>query len=294
MEESILTIILITYNHKNTIAKCIESILNQKTNYKYEIHITDDASTDGTSDICREYGEKYPDRIKLFIQKENTINNPPETHHVCQAYGRISTKYWCYIEGDDYYSSENNLQVLIEKLEEHPECYTSAHNTIRKNADGTEQLIVDEKFKEGIYRPFEIPYVHPTGRIHRTIKGMWKYGLQGDALIYYYFQSKGLTYYINKAMSVYNYNNLGVWTSLSSRIQNRQYRLSPFRLCQYTNFENEKCWRNLLIKKDRQMVTFFSFFIGTKLAWYLWYIVKFVPDFGWDSIDPYKAKRKKK
>lgn len=292
MEEAILTIILITYNHKDTIKKCLDSILSQKTNYKYEIHITDDASTDGTSDICREYGAKYPDKIKLFIQEKNTYGQGPETFHVCKAYRRLSTKYWCYIEGDDYLIDDNKIQLSIQKLEEHPDCFTVGHNTIMRDKEGKETLIVPEIFKEGVYDSFEIPFIHPTGRIHRTIKGMWDYGLQGDGLIYWYYQAKGKTYYIDKPMSVYNFNNAGVWSSLDDRIRDRQSRLSPFRLCQFTNFENEKVWRKLLVKKDRKMVNFFSFFMGAKAAWYLWYIVKFVPDFGWNSIDPYSRRKK--
>ena len=65
-----LTSIIFTYNHDNSIAKCIDSILEQKTTYPYEIHIWDDCSTDKTSEICRKYAAQYPDKIKLTVQKK--------------------------------------------------------------------------------------------------------------------------------------------------------------------------------------------------------------------------------
>src|SRR5574344_471532 len=128
-KESLLTVIIFTYNHKNTIAKCIESIVNQKTDYKYEIHICDDASFDGTADICREYGEKYPDKIKLFLQEKNTLSVSLKDNHALIAYKRLNTKYWCYIDGDDWWCDENKVRIALDFLEKNPEYYMFGHKT---------------------------------------------------------------------------------------------------------------------------------------------------------------------
>ena len=60
MKKPLLTALIVTYNHKNHISKAIESVLAQKTNFDFQIWILDDCSTDGTSDIAREYANKYP------------------------------------------------------------------------------------------------------------------------------------------------------------------------------------------------------------------------------------------
>jgi glycosyltransferase involved in cell wall biosynthesis len=55
-----------TYNHGKFIKQCLDGILNQKVDFKYEILINDDASTDGAQKILKSYQEKYPD-IKLNL-----------------------------------------------------------------------------------------------------------------------------------------------------------------------------------------------------------------------------------
>ena len=71
MNNVMVSISCITYNHEKYISDAIESFLMQKTNFNFEILIHDDASTDRTADIIREYEKKYPDLIKPIYQTEN-------------------------------------------------------------------------------------------------------------------------------------------------------------------------------------------------------------------------------
>lgn len=71
MEKAKVSICCITYNHEKYIRKTLDGFLMQKTNFNYEIIIHDDASTDGTQDIIKEYQNKYPDIFKLIIQTDN-------------------------------------------------------------------------------------------------------------------------------------------------------------------------------------------------------------------------------
>lgn len=71
MEDVAVSVICITYNHKNYIRRALDGFVSQKTNFKFEVIVHDDASTDGTADIVREYAEKYSDIIKPIFQVEN-------------------------------------------------------------------------------------------------------------------------------------------------------------------------------------------------------------------------------
>ena len=72
LEEKVLVSVCCTaYNHAKYIRSCLDGFVNQNTDFKYEVIVHDDASTDGTVAIILEYAEKYPNIIKPIFQKEN-------------------------------------------------------------------------------------------------------------------------------------------------------------------------------------------------------------------------------
>lgn len=115
-----------TYNQKAYIRQCIEGFLIQKTDFPFEILIHDDASTDGTADVVREYEAKYPDKIKPIYQTENQYSKGVKISPTYQ-YPRARGKYIALCEGDDYWTDPLKLQKQVDFLEAHPEygmCYT--------------------------------------------------------------------------------------------------------------------------------------------------------------------------
>ncbi len=109
MEELIVSISCKTYNHEDYIADAIDGFLQQKTNFKYEILIHDDASTDRTADIIRAYEKKYPDLIKPIYQTVNQYSI--EGVSVTQLnLSRAKGKYIAECEGDDYWIDPYKLQ----------------------------------------------------------------------------------------------------------------------------------------------------------------------------------------
>lgn len=150
----LLTAIIFTYNHNDTIAKCIESLVNQKTSYPYEIHIWDDASIDGTSDICRKYAAQYPEKIKLIVQEKNTFCGPYCEMQSFAAIKSIRTPYFCIIDGDDCWCDENKIQIALDFLENHPEYVGFAHDTLQVNKyDNTIHSYVHDLLKQDIQNP---------------------------------------------------------------------------------------------------------------------------------------------
>ena len=108
----LLSICCVTYNHKKYIRQCLDSFLMQKTNFKFEIIIHDDASTDGTADIIKEYYEKYPDIIKPIFQTENQFSQGKSISKTF-IYPRIKGKYVALCEGDDYWTDPYKLQKQV-------------------------------------------------------------------------------------------------------------------------------------------------------------------------------------
>lgn len=119
-----VSVIMLAYNHEKYIAKAIESIIMQKVNFRYEIVIAEDCSTDNTRNIVLEYKNKYPDKIKLLLNSHNlgAAKNGYNAHENCLG------KYTAILEGDDYWIDENKLQRQIDFLEQNDNYSAVYHN----------------------------------------------------------------------------------------------------------------------------------------------------------------------
>ncbi len=148
MEDVMLSIRMITYNQEQYIAKAIESVLKQKVNFRYELLIGDDASTDNTSDITDYYRKKYPEIIKVFHRKKNMgyRANGQAIINCCRG------KYVTALEGDDYWEYDLKLQKQVDYLECHKDVIAVAHNVRSIDKNGG---FLDER-----YADFPIQSVH--------------------------------------------------------------------------------------------------------------------------------------
>ena len=88
-DSPLVTIQCLTYNHEPYIRQCLEGFVMQQTDFCFEVIVHDDASTDGTANIIREYEQKYPDIIKPIYEKEN------HTNVTANSYGIIPNNAVC-------------------------------------------------------------------------------------------------------------------------------------------------------------------------------------------------------
>ncbi len=121
-----VSVYMLTYNHEEYVAQAIESVLMQKVNFKFELVIGDDASTDGTANIIQEYAKKYPNIIRAYCRKKNigALRNSISIRSKCRG------RYLAILEGDDFWNVDNKLQIQIDFLENHLEysmCFTDVH-----------------------------------------------------------------------------------------------------------------------------------------------------------------------
>src|ERR1700741_4673788 len=138
MNEPLVSVCLITYNHAPYLRQAIESVLAQKTSFSTEFIIADDFSTDGARDIIKEYVSKDPGRIHAILRDRN-IGAGPNFIEMLQA---AKGKYIAYLEGDDYWTDPNKLQKQIDFLEQHPDFALCFHQVrlIKNDILGKEQL----------------------------------------------------------------------------------------------------------------------------------------------------------
>jgi glycosyltransferase involved in cell wall biosynthesis len=122
----LISVVCISYNHARYIEMAIQGFLLQETQYKYEIIIHDDASTDGTQDLILKWQSRYPELIRTVLQKENTFSKGARPFELLlkQAKG----KYIAICEGDDYWLEPSKLQKQAEFLEAHSDFSCHAHN----------------------------------------------------------------------------------------------------------------------------------------------------------------------
>lgn len=106
---------IITYNHEKFIGKALDSVLMQDVNFEYEIVIGEDCSTDNTRRILLEYRDQYPGKIRLLFPEKNQglIRNFVQTYQSCKG------DYIALLDGDDYWTSPNKLQIQVEFLDCH-------------------------------------------------------------------------------------------------------------------------------------------------------------------------------
>ena len=225
-DEIMVSICCLVYNHEKYLRKCLDGFLMQKTNFKFEVLIHDDASTDNSVQIIREYQEKYPDIIKPIYQTENQYSKGVKITMQYQ-FSRAKGKYIALCEGDDYWTDASKLQLQYECMEKNLDCSVCVHNVVKMNEEG---ISINEKFpplkySEGImenevYLNDELvgvgwifqtaSYFFRNSDIQQFCKEKPEFYMEstvGDLPFMLYAITKGKIYYIDRDMANYRMNS---------------------------------------------------------------------------------------
>jgi glycosyltransferase involved in cell wall biosynthesis len=139
MNDPLVSICCITYNHSRFIRDTIDGFLMQKTNFPFEVIIHDDASTDGTADVVRRYAAEHPDVILPILQTENQWSRGEDVSETF-VWPRARGKYIALCEGDDFWVDPYKLQKEVDFLEAHPSCVMVATKIRCVNSEGADLL----------------------------------------------------------------------------------------------------------------------------------------------------------
>ena len=143
-QKYIVAIECLVYNHEKYLRQTLEGFVMQKTNFPFYAVVHDDASTDSSPEIIREYAEKYPYIIHPIYEKENQFSKHDGSlarivHAACS-----NVKYVACCEGDDYWTDPLKLQKQVDFLESHPDYSMCFHTAVQHWEDGRKP---DEIFK---------------------------------------------------------------------------------------------------------------------------------------------------
>lgn len=291
MAKPILAALIFTYNHRTHIARCIESLINQKTDYCYQVRIYDDCSNDGTTDICREYARKHPDKIKLTVQEKNTFLGPYREMQSYKAIQEIDTKYFCIIDGDDCWCDENKIQIALECLESHPEYIGFAHETNHINTFTN----ITVPYVRGRWPEFEnpvikkaVPYFFTSSRVFRNCGFKDRHIIPVDYLIYFYHAAQGPIYYCDRAMANYyisEYNNFG---NMEANEQKKLHTTFGYKVAKFFDYREDElamAVQHYYNTDSCRELAIWKTLFGVRIGWNVWYCIHFVTRYGWECLD---------
>jgi glycosyltransferase involved in cell wall biosynthesis len=209
--------LILTYNHERFIEQAIDGFLIQKTDFPCELVIVDDCSTDGTRDIMRRYWEKYPDRIRVVLNRHNIggLRTVPRAYHACRG------QYVAWTEGDDYWTSPDKLQRQVDLLDRHPEYAMCFHSVQGVWDDGSHGPV--------LFRPPQIKDRYTLRDLARSnfigsCSTMYRRGMFGGFPAWYYqmpvgdwcqhilHAQHGDIGYMDEPMAVYRQHSGGVYS----------------------------------------------------------------------------------
>ncbi len=226
----LIVIRCVTYNHEPYIRDALEGFVMQKTNFPFVAIVHDDASTDGTAAIIREYAEKYPDIIKPIYETENQYSKKDGSLRciIDKACEETGAKYYAMCEGDDYWTDPLKLQKQVDFLESNSECTCTFHmySDVYENGNlskhpapsilGDRQFVrfdlEDAFMKEWITQPLTCVF---RGSSYKSLD-LSKYKNPRDIHLFYELLKQGHGCLFQFNGGVYRHHKGGVCSPLSS------------------------------------------------------------------------------
>lgn len=223
----VVSVWIVTYNHEQFIAEAIESVLNQKTDFDFKIIIGEDCSTDRTREIVKDYKNRYPDIIDLYLPEKNigVMELIRATYSMCKG------KYVASFDGDDYWIDPYKLQKQVDFLEANPEFVLHYHRAKIINEVRGFETLSSEDFSRNADNSLEADHflegVNPiitSSVMNRNVLGEtlpeWYYELPFPDYGYYFLLLQyGKIHYSPEVMSIYRVHERGSWSGESYKNQ---------------------------------------------------------------------------
>lgn len=227
MDNIMVSVYCMTYNHAGLIRKCLDGFVVQKTDFNFEIWVHDDCSSDGTIEILKEYEERYPELINVVYERENQYSQGKDISTIMKPYFR--GKYIALCEGDDCWTDPDKLQKQFNFMEKNPE-YTLCTHKVKEVMleDGScfehpKELDHDDTIAPGFIVRKGGGFF-PTCSFFRradvnVIPNRWGSGMCEDFNIILSSMLCGKVYYMDACMGIKHTGYPGSWSSRNTQIE---------------------------------------------------------------------------
>ena len=235
MADCKVSVVCTAYNHEKYLRDALESFVGQETDFPFEVLVNDDASTDGTAAILREYAERYPAIIRPFYQEKNIFSRGGNIYDEV-FYPVARGEYIAACEGDDRWTDPHKLQRQVDFLDAHPEYSACEHNTVAHTVGSREPDRVlfeqsgdrDLLFEQAVLGMSHA--YHTSSLMARREFVMnppdfravaYRYGFT-DHAVAMWLTLQGKVRFLDRCMSVYNISSgVDSWSSDTARHYNK-------------------------------------------------------------------------
>ncbi len=283
-ELPLVSVCTITYNHERYIAQCIEGVVNQKCNFKFEMLIGEDASKDSTRAIVEEYAARYPDIIVPLYAEKNQGAKANAARTVAHGRG----KYIAFLEGDDYWTDMNKLQKQFDFLESNPEytmCFTRVDVIDEAGNEATDPYppftredfgIEDVVLAENCFIP--TPTMFFRDIFSRPLPDLYVNAMSGDIAMHLLLADKGKIKCLPGKTGVYREHPGGITKTEKARKESYQELFKLYiRANEYFGFRHDKIIKERLLQMSKIKLIFGS--KDLKGVEKLKYIMSNLPDY---------------
>ncbi|MFS1439387.1 glycosyltransferase [Shewanella sp. 10N.286.48.A6] len=230
MSEISVSVVCLTYNHAEYVSKMLRSIIEQDTNFKYEIIIHDDASTDGTAELIKDFEKEYPELIQTILLDNNIFQQGLTLTPYFNALLKCRGKYIAFCEGDDYWSLSTKLQEQHDFLEKNKTISAHIFDASAENEFGdsvySSKLSIagvppgfmdrDRLEQKFCMLPLTTMYRKPE---QIEFKRYYNKCITGDKLIQLLVSQSGGAFIDSKVVAIYRVHSGGIWSQ-----QNASYK----------------------------------------------------------------------
>ena len=241
--EYLIDIPMCAYNHEKYIARAIEGVINQRTNFSYRLILGEDCSTDATRSIIESYLSKYPEKMKVFFHEKNigAFENSKILFKAC------TSKYVALCDGDDYWCDENKLQKQVDFLEANLDYAICFHRVyLLEGQKKLEWSDLNRSDKEETYTIRDLAkqnIIHTPSVIFRNglfgeLPTWFSESPVGDYVLHMLNAKHGLIKYFPEPMAVYRINSGGMWSGQARPVMTKKM-IKLLSLLMKEDFEEE-------------------------------------------------------
>lgn len=259
MNDMLISVCLITYNHSSFIEQALDSVLMQHHPYAWEVIVADDNSTDGTKEIILEYARRYPLLVKPIVRNANVGAYKNWIELLSAAKG----KYTAYLEGDDFWTDRNKLLDQTRFMENNPAYSGCFHNSEERfEQDDTQASFLYCNFKGGRDITFaDLSYANlipscsmffKTELSHKIPSWVGKLKM-GDWPFHLMNSSFGNYRYLPRVMGVHRIHKASTWMSQDPQ-KNKQHVIDAYEIMITESSYNAEFKDQLIVAKAKYQI----------------------------------------